>query len=210
MITCNTLLDSTNVKLAFLFYVTACKHADGDFMKKYLSGGWAVLKNYIFAMIFFYIFFVGFYSKASLFSIAIFIVMIFLIYHELAHYAGVDKRRYGKISLLDGVWYGLIAIAPIVLIQVVISFLNFEFEVVNFQILKWNLIKGFAAPMLFIAKAGGYKLAGYAAAWSTMVLVSFLGYYAGSKGFDLNAYVRKLFGLQPKQKTAHNKRKNRR
>ena len=66
-------------------------------MKKYLSGSWAVIKNYLFGMIFFFIFFVGFYSKASLFSIAIFIIVISLIYFELTHYAGMDKRRYGSI-----------------------------------------------------------------------------------------------------------------
>jgi hypothetical protein len=177
-------------------------------MKKYLSGSWMVLKNYIFAMIFFYIFFIGFYSKASLFSIAIFIIMIFLMYHELNHYAGVDKRKYGSIRVTDGIIYALIAILPMIVLQIIISFLNFNFEVVNFQILKWNLIKGLAAPMLFITKAGGYQIPGYIAAWSTVVLVAFLGYLSGYKGFDLNAFIRRLFGLQPKQ-TASNKKKRR-
>ncbi len=176
-------------------------------MKKYLSGGWAVLKNYIFAMIFFYIFFVGFYTRASLFSILIFIVMVFLIYYELTHVAGVDKRRYGVVKPIDGVIYGLIAIAPMVLLQIVIFFLNLDIEYVNFDILKVNLIKGLTAPMLFIAKLGGYKLPGYIAAWATIVLVAYLGYLSGYKGFDLNAYTRRLLGLQPKKKPTTNKKR---
>ncbi len=177
-------------------------------MKKYLIGSWLVIKNYIFAMIFFYIFFVGFYSRASLFSIAVFILMILLMYGELSHQAGVDKRRYGSIRLYDGAIYGLLAIVPFILIQIIISLLNLQFDVVDFEILKWNLVKGFAAPMLFIAKAGGYGFIGYAAAWATIVLAAFLGYFAGYKNFDLNAYIRQVLRLQPKQKNT-NKRKRR-
>ncbi len=176
-------------------------------MKKYFTGAWAVFKNYLFAMIFFYIFFIGFYSKASLFSIAIFIVMIFLIYSELHHLTGVDKRRYGSVKLTDSIIYALIAIAPMVLLQIIISFLSFESPIINFDVLKLNLIKGLAAPMLFIAKLGGYQVPGYIAAWATIVIMSFLGYFAGYKAFDLNAFIRRLFGLQPKKRPTTNKKR---
>lgn len=177
-------------------------------MKKYLAGGWSVIKNYIFAMIFFYIFYAGFYSKASLFSIFIFIIMVFLIYGELAHKAGVDKRKYGQIRYYDGAIYGLVAIAPFVLIQVIISQLNLSFEMINFAVLRTNLVKAFAAPMLFIAKSVHYSVGGYALAWASIVLISFLGYFAGYKNFDLDAFIRKLFGLQPRKPKQH--KKNRR
>jgi|GEM_PF-3042805 len=171
-------------------------------MKRYMSGGWAVLKNYMFAMIFFYIFFIGFYSRAWLFSIAIFIVMLFLIYYELTHQAGVDKRRYGGINPTDGIVYGLLAIAPMVLMQIIVSFLSFEStQVFSFERLQINLLKGLVAPMLFIAKLGGYKLPGYIMAWSTIVIIAALGYYSGYKNFDLSAYTRQLFGLQPRKKS---------
>lgn len=176
-------------------------------MKKYLSGGWAVLKNYIFAMIFFYIFFIGFYTKASLFSILIFIVMITLIYYELVHRVGVDKRRYGVVKPIDGVIYALYAITPMILLQIVILFLDLNIPYINFEILKVNLIKGLVAPMLFIAKLGGYKLPGYIAAWGTIVLIAYLGYLSGYKDFDLNAFVRRLFGLQPRKKPTTNKKR---
>lgn len=169
-------------------------------MKKYLSGSWTVIKNYLFAMIFFCIFFMGFYSKASLFSIAIFIIMVLLIYSELAHLTGVDKRKYGSVKFYDGAIYALIGIAPIVIIQIVISQLNFNFETINFEVLKVNLVKGFVAPMLFIVKLAHYSLLGYILSWSTIVLIAFLGYFAGYKGFDLSEFTRKLFGLQPRQK----------
>lgn len=168
-------------------------------MKKYLTGGWAVFKNYIFAMIFFYIFFIGFYSRASLFSIGIFLIMILLLYSEMAHRAGVDKRKYGSAKSIDGMLYGMISVAPVIILQFIISMLDFNFTVVNFDVLKLNLIKGLAAPMLFIAKAGGYSVAGYAIAWAAIVFFSGIGYFAGTKGFDLNAYIRRLFGLQPRK-----------
>ena len=158
-------------------------------------------------MIFFYIFFVGLYSKASLYSIAIFIIMILLIYAEMTHYAGIDKRKYGSIRPYEGVIYGLLAIVPFALIQIIISQLDLSIKGVNFDILKMNLIKGFAAPMLFIAKLGHYKIWGYILAWSTIVIVSFLGYFAGYKNFDINEYIRKLFGLQPKKKGPPKKRR---
>lgn len=168
-------------------------------MKKYITGGWAVFKNYIFAMIFFYIFFIGFYSKAGLFSVLIFLVLVLLLYSEMAHRAGVDKRKYGRVQPIDGVLYGAIAVAPVIVLQLVILLLSFDLTVINFETLKFNLIKGLAAPMLFIARAGGYSVWGYAIAWAAIVLFSGLGYFAGYKGFDLNAYVRKLFGLQPRK-----------
>ncbi|MHB8064834.1 MAG: hypothetical protein ACYDG2_19790 [Ruminiclostridium sp.] len=170
-------------------------------MKKYLSGSWAIIKNYLFAMIFFYIFFVGFFSKTSLFSVAIFIIMITLIYFELTHYASVDKRRYGSIRLYEGAIYGLLAIVPFILIQIIISQLNLSISNVNFSTLRGNLVKGFVAPMLFIAKLGHYTIWGYMMAWSSIVIASFLGYFSGYKGFDLSVFFRRLFGLQPKKKS---------
>jgi len=174
-------------------------------MKKYLSGSWMVIKNYLFAMIFFCIFFVGFYSKVSLFSIAIFIIMIMLIYSESAHYAGVDKRRYGSIRPYEGAVYGLLATVPFIVIQIIISQLNLSFEAINFDALKINLIKGFVAPMLFVAKLGKYTIWGFMMAWSTIVLFSFLGYFAGYKGFELTVIIRRFFGLQPKKKRTTNR-----
>jgi hypothetical protein len=170
-------------------------------MKKYLSGSLTILKNYLFAMIFFFIFFVGFYSKASLYSIAIFIIMVMLIYFELTHYASVDKRRYGSIRLYEGAIYGLLAIVPFVIIQIIISQLNLSITGVNFDVLKENLVKGFVAPMLFIAKLGHYSIWGYIVAWSTIVITAFLGYFSGYKGFDLSAFIRQLFGLQPRKRS---------
>ena len=168
-------------------------------MKKYLSGSWIVIKNYLFALIFFYLFFVGFYSKASLYSIAIFLIMIILMYFELTHYAGVDKRRYGTIRFYDGAIYGLIAILPFVIIQIIISQLKINSEVVDFEVLRGYLVKGFIAPMLFITKLGSNHVWGYIVAWSTIVITAFLGYFSGYKGFDLNVFIRRLFGLQPKK-----------
>lgn len=176
-------------------------------MKKYLSGAWSVFKNYIFAMIFFYIFYVGFYSKASLFSIFIFIIMFFLIYGELAHKAGVDRRKYGGIKVYDGALYALFAILPVVLIQIIISQLNLSIEGLNFAVLKTNLVKAFAAPMLFLAKALKYSVGGYLLAWASVVLMAFLGYFAGYKNFELDTYIRKLFGLQPRKPKQHKKNK---
>ncbi len=176
-------------------------------MKKYLSGSWAVFKNYLFSMIFFYIFFIGFYKWASLFSIVIFIVMASLVYFELTHHAGVDKRRYGLVKPTDGIIYGLIAVSPMIILQIIISSINYQSDVVNFAVLKANLIKGFTAPMLFISKLGGYQLPGYAAAWAILVILAFLGYYSGYKGFDLSEYFRRLFGLQPRKRPTTNKRR---
>ncbi len=176
-------------------------------MRRYLSGGWAVLKSYLFAMVFFYIFFIGMASRASLYSIAIFIVMISLLYFELTHHTGVDKRRYGKVRPIDGAIYGLLAIAPFVIIQIILSQLDYSFLGPNFDIsiLKQNLVKGFVAPMLFIAKlVGGYSSVwSYISAWATIVVVAFLGYYSGYKNFDLGAFMRKLFGLQPRKKSTN-------
>ena len=55
--------------------------------------------------------------------------------------------------------------------------------------------------MLFIANLEHYSIGGYIIAWFTIVLAAFLGYFSGYKGFDLNTFIRRLFGLQPKKKS---------
>lgn len=174
-------------------------------MKKYLTGSWAVLKNYIFAMIFFYIFFIGFYSKIMYFSVSIFFIMFVFIYFELVHLAGVDKRKYGEVKFYDGAVYALIGIAPFVIIQIILFCLNLSFKIVDFSVLKVSLIKGFVAPMLFIAKLANYSLLGYIMAWSTIVIIAFLGYLAGCKEFDISVFTRRLVGLQPRKPKTTNK-----
>lgn len=185
-------------------------------MKKYLAGSWAVIKNYLFGLLFYFIFFIGFYKWPSPYSIAIFIIMIPLLYFELTHYEGVEKRRDGKSSPYQGAIYGLLAIVPFVILQIIISLLDIKgilsivnpnaASVINYATLKQNLIKSFVAPMLFIAKMGGYSIWGYALAWSTIVLTAFLGYFSGYKDFDLGAVIRKTLGLQPKKKSTPNKK----
>jgi hypothetical protein len=177
-------------------------------MKKYLSGSWAVLKNYLFAMFFFYIFYVGLYKIAFIYSIAVFLIMAILMYFELVHYVGFDKRKYASIRPYEGAIYGLIAILPIIIIQIIISQLNLNTSPLDFETLKGNIIKGFVAPMLFIARMFGYNhIWSYAIAWSSIVIIAFLGYFSGYKNFDLGAFIRKLFGIQPRKVST---KKNRR
>ncbi len=176
-------------------------------MKKYLSGSWAVLKTYLIAMLIFYIFFVGFYKRLSLFSIFVFVIMIAFLYAELHHLTGVDKRKYGSVKFYDGAIYGILAVIPFAIIQIIISFLDLSIKDVNFPVLRANLIKGLAAPMLFIEKSMGYSVIGYIVAWFTIILFSFLGYFAGYKKFDVTEYIRKMLGLQPrKPKPKRNRR----
>ena len=176
-------------------------------MKKYLYGSWAVIKSYLISMLIFYIFFLGFYKRLSLFSVFVFVIMIAFIYAELHHLTGVDKRRHGSVKYYDGLIYGILAVIPFAIIQVIISFLDLSIKGVNFPLLKANLIKGLAAPMLFIEKSMHYSVVGYSVAWFTVILISFLGYFAGYKKFDVTEYTRKLFGLQPrKPKPKRNRR----
>ena len=168
-------------------------------MKKYLSGSWAVIKTYLIAMLIFYIFFVGFYKRLGLYSVFVFVIMISFLYAELQHLTGVDKRRYGSVKYYDGAIYGILGVIPFAICQVIISFLDLSIKDVNFPVLKGNLIKGLAAPMLFIEKSMHYSVAGYIVAWFVIVLISFLGYFAGYKKFDITEYVRKMLGLQPRK-----------
>ncbi|PYG87998.1 hypothetical protein LY28_01708 [Ruminiclostridium sufflavum DSM 19573] len=184
-------------------------------MKKYLSGSFAVLKYYFFVMIFFYVFIVGFSSVAAYFSIATFIILIPLIYYEMANYTGFDKRRFGRVRPYEGAIYGLLAIAPLVIIQIVLFLTAPHFDLsfisadIKYDKLRLSLVKLFVAPMLFIPKIAGYtSIWGYAAAWLTIVLSAFLGYFSGYKGFDLGAFIRGILGLQPK-KDNKNKRNRR-
>ncbi len=181
-------------------------------MKKYLSGSWAIVKYYLFVMVFYYIFIVGFYSVPGYFSIATFIVLIPLIYYEMTNYVGFDKRQFGGIRPFEGAIYGLLAIAPFALIQILLFLivphldLSFISADIKYDVLKYAVVKVFIAPMLFIPKLVGYSsIWGYVLAWFTVILSAFLGYFSGYKGFDLGSFTRSLFGLQPKKKSTTKK-----
>lgn len=167
-------------------------------MKKYLYGSWIVIKNYLFALIFFFIFYLGFYSKASLYSILIFLIMFLLMYNDMVKLAGKDKRKYGFVRFYDGALYALLGIIPFVILQIIISLLKINNEIIDFNVLKGSLLKVFVAPMLFAAKLLHYSVWGYALAWALLILIGFVGYFSGYKGFDLYEYIRKLFGLEPR------------
>lgn len=176
-------------------------------MKKYLSGSWAIIKYYIFAMIFFYIFIIGFYKTPAYFSIAIFIIFIPLIYFDMTNYVGYDKRQFGEIRPYEGAIYGLIAVVPFVIIQILLFFivpqldLSFISPSINYSYLRISCVKFFVAPMLFIPRIAGYfSIWGYVVAWFTIILSAFLGYFSGYKGFDLSAFIRQTLGMQPKKK----------
>lgn len=177
-------------------------------MKKYLSGSWAIVKYYLFVMIFYYIFIIGFYSIPGYFSIATFIVLIPLIYYEMTNYVGFDKRQFGKVRPYEGAVYGLLAIAPFAIIQILLFLivphidLSFISADIKYDVLKYTLVKVFVAPMLIVPKlVGYYSIWGYVLAWFTVILSAFLGYFSGYKGFDLGAFTRRLFGLEPKKKS---------
>jgi hypothetical protein len=134
-----------------------------------------------------------------LYSIFIFIIMVLFMYAELHHLTGVDKRRFGSVRSYDGAIYGFLAVIPFGIIQIIVSLLNLSIKDVKFPVLRANLIKGLAAPMLFIAKLMHYSAIGYIVAWCIVILMAFLGYYAGYKKFDITEYTRKLLGLQPRK-----------
>lgn len=175
-------------------------------MKKYLYGSWIVLKNYLFALVFFFIFFIGFYSKASLYSILVFLIMSMLMYNDLVRLAGVDKRRYGFVRLYEGAIYALLAITPFVLLQIITSLISIPNNVVDFTVLRGSLLKVYVAPMLFFAKLLHYSVWGFIVSWISLVLIAFLGYFSGYMGFDLYAYIRKQVGLEPKNMKPSKKR----
>jgi len=127
----------------------------------------------------------------GLYSFTIFLLMFFMIYNDMKDLAIKEKRPQYNINPkpFKGVFYGLVAIVPFLLILLAYPFINVPKE---FVILKLRLMQGFAGPLYWLAKWISGEYWSYIVAFFVIPVISMLGYWAGYREFYFASRLKAL------------------
>lgn len=162
-------------------------------MKKIIKDGLKVLGDYAVSLVMFVIFLYMFlmitkenYSKwIPLYSGIIFIMMASMIYTDMKKLAIKEKRPQYDLNPypLKGFILGFIGFLPIITIEVVYLFLDFNTGLGNR--VKELILKTILGPVYFSVRLFGGSAIAYVVASLIVPIVAMLGYLAGYYGIDL-------------------------
>ncbi|NLU52490.1 MAG: hypothetical protein GXX10_06470 [Clostridiaceae bacterium] len=174
-----------------------------------IKRGLKVTVNYFIALLIFGVFLMPLLSfvkdNANTFvfcySLVMFLVMFYLIYVEMRVMAFKEKRPQYNInpSPFKGLLYGFIGIIPLIVIELVLIFVSFPEDLLT---LKKRLYQGFAGPLYWFSSLIGNEPVHYVISFVLLVVIAFLGYYAGHKDFLLVTFVYDKLGIKRNKKTA--------
>lgn len=130
-------------------------------------------------------------------SFFLFLLLFFLIYQDMHQLAFKEKRpQYGiNPSRFKGALYGLIAVAPIVLLQGIALAIQVPTDYLTVRLRAFQAI---SSPVYWLAKLLGNSIPAYFAALAVVVAVAFFGYWAGYREFSLLNWFYKRIGYVPK------------
>jgi len=140
----------------------------------------------------------AFDSAASImpwFSFIMFLLMFMLLYTDMRNTAFKEKRPQYFINPppFKGILYGIIGIIPILLLQTVVLLVSVPED---YSMAKWRAFQVISGPVYWIARILGNKPAFYMAAMILIIIIAFLGYYAGHHNFYIAEWVRKRLGIK--------------
>jgi len=161
-------------------------------MKNIIKSSFKVFGDYFVSLIIFVIFLYTFfvitkenYSKwIPLYSGVNFILMVSIMYADMKNLGKKEKRPQYNLSPhpLKGLILGLIGFLPIIILEIVYIFLNFNEEAKN-RIAELALKTLLGPVYIFVRLAGGTTF-GYILASLVVPVVAMLGYMAGYYGFE--------------------------
>ncbi len=131
------------------------------------------------------------------FSFAMFWILFLFVYGDMRITAQKEKRPFYNInpSPFKGILYGVIGITPVAVLQVVLILVKAP---EGFEVMKLRVLQAFTGPLYWIAKLLGGTPIMYIPSLAAVVLMAFLGYYAGHHDFLLSEWVRKKLGIKPR------------
>jgi len=166
-------------------------------MKNILKSSLKVLGDYFVSLIIFVIFLYTFfvitkdnYSKwIPLYSGINFILMASIMYTDMKNLGKKEKRPQYNLSPhpLKGFVLGIIGFLPVIILEIVYTFLNFNNEVNN-RIAELAL-KVILGPVYIFVRLVGGTTAGYILASLAVPVVTALGYMAGYYGFEFRKKI---------------------
>ncbi len=161
-------------------------------MKNIIKSSLKVLADYFVSLVIFVIFLYTFfvitkenYSRwIPLYSGINFVLMTSIMYTDLKKLAVKEKRPQYNLNPhpLKGLVLGIIGFLPVIALEIVYAFLNFNDEFKN-RIAELAL-KTLLGPVYVFVRIAGGTTAGYVLASLAVPVVAMLGYMAGYYGFE--------------------------
>lgn len=139
-------------------------------------------------------------------SCVMFFIMLTMIYSDMHQMAFKEKRPQYNInpSKYKGGLYGLLGIVPIWLIQLIIVLVQVPAEYETLHMRAFQLV---SSPIYWLAKLMGNHKIDYSIALLTIIIIAFLGYWAGYLEFSLKDRLYKLIGYTPKPRKRYKPKK---
>jgi membrane protease YdiL (CAAX protease family) len=134
-----------------------------------------------------------------LFSFLVFLLSFYTIYVDMRNIAFKEKRPQYNInpSPFKGLFYGLIGVIPLIILQIIVMNLGFPESLQTFQ---RRIYQGIGGPLYWFTRLIGNQPLHYLLSFILIVIIAGLGYFAGHYEFYMAAYVRKLLGIKPKKR----------
>lgn len=170
-------------------------------MLNHIKGSLKVFYDYCMALVVFVILLYPFISFTKdnfvqwlpYFSLFIFLIMFIIIYADMKTLAIKEKRpQYTGMFPYPakGFILGLIGFLPVIILEIAVPMISFNNEIL--QVLKPNILKGILGPVYVFYQIPDNTICSYIISGLVIPVVSFLGYLAGYKDFDLGVEYKKI------------------
>ncbi|HOQ74962.1 MAG TPA: hypothetical protein PK369_00160 [Thermoclostridium sp.] len=132
-------------------------------------------------------------------SFATFLVLFFAVYNEMRSLAVKESRPQYNInpSKFKGLLYGALGVIPILLVQLIIIAIRVTEPYAVFRRRIFQLVSG---PLYWLARILGNEIWHYFLAVASIIIIAFLGYFAGHKKFYITAWLRETLGTKKSKK----------
>lgn len=135
-------------------------------------------------------------------SFVVFVLLFIMIYVETRNYGMKEKRPQYNINPkpYKGLLYGFIGVIPLLIVQTII--IGFAFPQ-GPEVLHRRTYQAFSGPFYWLACLLGNKIIHYIVLFLVLIVISFLGYFAGHRDFYIIETIRNILGIKPKRRN-HN------
>lgn len=128
-----------------------------------------------------------------------FLILFYGVYNEMRSLGVKESRPQYNInpSKFKGLLYGTIGVIPILIIQLIALAIRIDEP---FEILKRRIFQLVSGPLYWLARLLGNEIYHYFASLVTIIVMAFLGYFAGYNKFSLTTWLKKTLGTKRDKK----------
>lgn len=128
-----------------------------------------------------------------------FLILFYGVYNEMRSLGVKESRPQYNInpSKFKGLLYGTIGVIPILIIQLIALAIRIDEP---FEILKRRIFQLVSGPLYWLARLLGNEIYHYFASLVTIIVMAFLGYFAGYNKFYLTTWLKKTLGTKRDKK----------